>query len=151
MALGLGLAMGLNFASGFLNGVQSSNKYLQQSAIYQQQADIYRRNAALTRLNGARNEDILRAQNRAYLSRSRAAAGEAGMGESATMMSLLASSASALEQNVLDARMNVESEAENYLYQAALAEENNRIMRKKSKNAFRSGLVSGISSSLGLL
>lgn len=149
MSLGLLFATaGINFASGFFRGVGESNAAYYKADDYNQQADILRKNAYLTRLNGARNEDVLRTQNRAYLSRATAAANETGMGESPTMMSAFATSLSMLEQNVLNERYKVESEAENYLYQANVASYNARQMRKKSRNAFRSSLISGISSAL---
>jgi len=148
MALGLGVIAAINFASSYLNGVKNRNQALQQANSYAQQADIFRQNAAKTRLNGALNEDVLRAQNRSYLSRGLAAAGEAGMAESPTLMSLLSTSASALEQNVLNQRYQTESEAENYLYQARVAEYNAHQNRKKSRNVFKSGLINGIGSAL---
>ena len=151
MTVGLGVAMGVNFANGFLNGIRNRNAALLRVADYRQQADIYRRNAALVRLNGARNEDIMRAQNRRQIASNFAAAGEAGMAESSTMISALATSAAMMEQNVLNARYQTESEAENYLYQSRVAEENMRRAQKKSKNAFRSGLISGINSAFNLL
>lgn len=151
MVLPIGVSMGLNFASGLLGGIAQSNKANAQAASYKQTAANYRQNAAQTRLVGAMNEDILRAQNRANLARSYAAAAEAGMGESPTMMSAMATNASALEQNVLNARYQTETEAENYLYQARVAEANARNAKKKSKNLFNSGLISGISSALSVL
>lgn len=151
MALNIAVAMGLNFASGFLKGIGESNAAKVEAANYAQQAVIYQRNAAVTRINGARNEDVMRSQNRAYLANAAATAGEAGMGESPTMVSQLATSGAALEQNVLNQRYQTESEAENYLYQARVAEENARQAKKKSKNKFINGLVSGASSALLLL
>lgn len=137
-------AIGVNFASRFLQGVADSHKAAVQAADYREQANIYRRNAALLRLNGAINEDIMRTQNRAYTARSSAAAGEAGMGESETFATALATTAAALEQNVLNARYQVESEAMNYLYQANVAEENARQLKKKGRNYFQNGLMNGM-------
>lgn len=139
-------AIGVNFASKFLQGTADRNKAYAQAADYAEQANIYRRNAALLRLNGALNEDVMRSQNRAYTARSLTAAGEAGMGESETFATALATTAAALEQNVLNARYQVESEAANYLYQANIAEENARQLRKKGRNYFQSSLMSGITS-----
>ena len=143
-------AMGINFASKFLQGVAEQNKALSSANTYLQQADIYRRNAALTRLNGARNEDVMRQQNRAYVARSRAAAGEAGMGESETFAQALAKTAAALEQNVLNARYHTESEAMNFLYQSQVAARQAQQMKKKSKNLFQNGLISGIYGALDI-
>ena len=148
--LELGALAAAQFASGFLQGVQQSNQAKRQSYYYQQQGNVYRQNAAITRLKGAINEDVSRAKNRAYLSRAVAAGGEAGMAESPTFTSALSSTASALEQNVLNQRYQTEVEAENYLYQARIAEENARIMRRNSGHAFRNGLISGITSAFGI-
>lgn len=140
----LAVAMGVNFASNFLKGIGESNQATRASQIYAGQADIYRKNAARVRLLGAYNEDMLRAQNRAYVSKARATAGEAGMGESETYATALAHTAAALEQNVLNARYKTESEAMNYLYQASIADENARQMKKKSRHRFQNALISGI-------
>lgn len=151
MSLGLlGLAMGVNFAKGFLSGLKDSNDAYMSARDYDYQAEIFRKNAETVRLNGAINEDIMRSKNRAYISTGVAAANEVGMGESPTMMSALAYTGSLLEQNVLNERYRVESEAENYLYQARVMANNARQMRKKSGNIFRSGLINGINGALGI-
>ncbi|MBO5038008.1 MAG: hypothetical protein J6C85_00920 [Alphaproteobacteria bacterium] len=141
-------AVALNFASGLIKGAQQSKSYKAQAKLMEQQAAVYRKNAALLRRNGARNEDIMRSGNRAQLSRAAAAGGEAGMGESATFASGLATTAAALEQNVLNARYQTESQAENYLYDARLTEEKAKLLRKRSENSFRNGLIGGINSAL---
>lgn len=151
MVLPIGMVMGLNFASDLLGGIAQSNQQRAQAQVYKQNAANLRHNAKQTRLLGAINEDILRAQNRASVARSAAALSEAGMGESATAATALAGSASALEQNVLNNRYQTESEAENYLYQARLAEANARAAKRKSKNLFNSGLINGISSALTVI
>lgn len=151
MVLPIGVTMGLNFASGLLGGIAKSNQARATAAVYKQNAANYRQNAAQVRLIGAMNEDIMRAQNRANLSAATTAAAEAGMGESPTMASAVATTAAALEQNVLNARYQTESEAENYLYQARVADAEARRAKKKSHNLFRSGLISGISSAISVL
>lgn len=151
MVLPIGVAMGLNFASGLLKGAAQSNKAKAEANAYRQSAANYRHNATKTRLSGAVNEDILRAQNRANLARSSAALSEAGMGESPTAASALAATASAMEQNVLNSRYQTENEAENYLYQARIADANARALKKKSGNMFRSGLINGISSAFSVM
>ena len=143
-------AMGINFASGFLKGVEDSNRASVQAQNLWQQANIYRRNAALVRLSGALNEDALRSQNRAVIARSATAGGEAGMGESETFATALAATAARLEQNVLNSRYQTESEAMNYLYQAEVAEVSARQQKKKSKNLFQSGLMNGIYSAFNV-
>ena len=143
-------AMGINFASNFLKGVDDSNKASVQAQNSWQQANIYRRNAALVRLSGARNEDALRSQNRAVMARAATAGGEAGMGESETFASALASTAARMEQNVLNSRYQTESEAMNYLYQANVAEAAAHQQKKKSKNLFNSGLINGIYSAFNV-
>ena len=150
MSLSLGALMGVNFASGFLNGVKQSNAYRQSAYDYRLQAAAFRRNAYLTRLSGALNEDVSRAKNRAYLAEANAAAAETGMAESPTFVSALASSASALEQNVLNDRYATESQAEHYLYQSRVAEANARMLKKRSRNVFQNGLISGIGSAFGV-
>lgn len=142
--------MGVNFASHFLQGIGESNQAAKVSQIYAGQADIYRKNAARVRLLGAYNEDILRAQNRSYAAKARAGAGEAGMGESETFATALAHTAAGLEQNVLNARYQTESEAMNYLYQASVADENARQMKKKSRHRFQNALISGIYGALNI-
>ena len=151
MSIALGVAVAINFANNFLEGVKQSNETAKKGTYYSNQANLYRQNAARVRLNGAMSEDISRAKNRADLSRSSTAVGEAGMGESPTFLSLLATTSGVLEQNVLNNRYAIESEAENYLYQSRVAEENARVMKKKSANAFQNGLMNGISSSFNLL
>ena len=150
MTLFTGALMGINFATGFLDGVKQSNAYRQSAYDYRQQAAAFRRNAYLTRLSGALNEDVSRAKNRAYLSNATASAAEIGMNESPTFISALSSSAAALEQNVLNDRYYTESKAENYLYQARVADANARMLKKRSRHAFQNGLISGIGSAFGV-
>lgn len=142
------IAAGVNFASGFLRGTQESQQYEKAAANYRQQAQLYRKNAHISRLKGSLNEDNMRSQKRAYLAQASASSGEAGMADSPTMATSLATSSSAYEQNILNRRYEVESEAENYLYQARIADENARQMKKKSRHSFNNGLVGGISSAL---
>ncbi len=139
---------GISFASGFLSGTQEQQAYRQKAQQAYREAAIYRKNAATVRLNGALNEDSMRAKNRATMAVSSAAMGEAGMGESPTTTTALATSASAMEQNVLNTRYQTESEAENYLYQARTAEENARRYKKKGRNSFMNSMLSGASSAL---
>lgn len=144
--LGVGAVLGLEFASGFMESLQKSNEASANAQYYAQQANLYRRNAQIARLNGSLNENISRSQQRMLIATSSAAAGEAGVGESPTTVSALATSMSVLEQNILYDRYRVESEAENYLYQAKMKDENARQMRKKSKNRYTNALLGGITS-----
>ena len=89
------------------------------------------------------------AKVQAKLALNNAAAGEAGMGESPTTTTALATTSAALEQNILNERYRVESEAENYLYQARLAEEQARQHKKAGKNKFMNSMLGGLTSSLG--
>ncbi len=148
MTWGVALAAGVNFAAGFLKSRSEGDAYRVQAANYQQDAALYRRNARLARQAGAYNEDVSRAQQRAVRAMGAAAAGEAGMGESATTATALMTTYNAFEQNILAARYQVESEAENYLYQARVADENARQMKKKAKHKYRSSILGGISSAL---
>lgn len=141
---------GLNFAAEFLKGKVEGEPYKVQAQMYQQDAAIYRRNARLARLTGAYNEDIYRSQQRAVKAKSMAAAGEAGVGESPTTVTAVMTTYNSLEQNILSERYQVESEAENYLYQARVAEENARQLKKKAKHKYRSALLSGVSSALNV-
>ncbi|MBQ8750168.1 MAG: hypothetical protein IJZ30_00845 [Alphaproteobacteria bacterium] len=145
MAYATAVIMGLNFASNFLKSEQERQYYEAQADIELQNAEILRKNAYMTRAIGSRNEDVSRAQNRAYLAGNMAIAGEAGIGESPTLLSAISSSAMALEQNVLNDRYKVESQAENYLYQARVAEENARQLKQKSDNSFASSMLSSVS------
>ena len=146
MALGIGVMMAYSFASSFLQSKLEENNYDSMIQKYNNEANIYRLNAKNVRLNGALNEDVLRAQNRAYVANSRALAGENGMGESPTMMSSISNIAGALEQNVLNQRYKVESLAENYLYQANVLDANTRVLKNKKSNAFTRALLdAGIS------
>ena len=109
-------------------------------------AEIYRRNAQILRQKGAFNEDLLRAQKRATLAENSAVLSEVGMAESPTSVSHLATTSSALEQNILNERYAVETEAENYLYQSQLALNNAKNVKSKGRNAFVSNLIGGMSS-----
>ncbi|MCM1324636.1 MAG: hypothetical protein NC218_10980 [Acetobacter sp.] len=151
MSLGLAAAVGVNFAAGFLKGRNEGDEEKAKAATYLQDAELYRRNARIARLTGAYNEDIARSQQRAAVAKSAAAAGEAGMGESTTTMTALMTTYNALEQNILSARFQVESEAENYLYQARVADENARQANKKAKHKYQQALLSGASSALSAL
>ena len=142
------IATGLSFASDFLRGVDESHQYKMAGANYEQQAQLYRKNAHISRLKGSLNENNMRSQKRAYIAQATASAGEAGMAESPTMATALATTSSAYEQNILNKRYEVETEAENYLYQARIADENARQMKKKSRHSFRNSLIKGISSGL---
>lgn len=144
MAVSAGLIIGLKMASGFLRSMRNSQQYKVMAEEELQNAELLRQNAYITRVSGARNEDISRAKNRAYIASNSAIAGEAGMGESPTTMTSLAYSAKVMEQNVLNDRYMVESEAENYLYQARIKEENARMLSKKYKNSFGSSLLSSV-------
>ena len=141
------IAAGINFASGFLKGKQEEYEAKVQAKLALNNAAIYRKNAARVRLNGSLNEDMMRSQKRAAVAA--AAAGEAGMGESPTTTTALATTSAALEQNILNERYRVESEAENYLYQARLAEEQARQHKKAGKNKFMNSMLGGLTSSLG--
>lgn len=140
------ITSGLGFASEFLKGTQEQYQYKQAAASYEQQAELYRRNAHISRLKGSLNENNMRSQKRAYMAQANASAGEAGMAESPTMATTLATSSAAYEQNILNKRYEVESEAENYLYQARVADANARQMKKNVRHSFRNSLIKGISS-----
>lgn len=137
------------FANGFANSLKQSQQAKAQAQMYQQQAELYRRNARNLRRTGAMNEDVMRSQQRTSLAQGAAAAGEAGISTSPTYIASLATASGALEQNILNNRFEVESQAENYLYQAAIADENARQMKKKGKNRYFNALMSGNASALG--
>lgn len=118
-----------------LKGKQEEYEAKVQAKLALNNAAIYRKNAARVRLNGSLNEDMMRSQKRAAVASAAAAAGEAGMGESPTTTTALATTSAALEQNILNERYRVESEAENYLYQARLAEEQARQHKKLVKTS----------------
>jgi len=139
----------MSFASGFLNGLSDSSSAKSAVKQYQQEAAMYRSKAAQARLAGALAEDAARAQNRAALAEKSALLGEAGMGESPTTTTALTTTAVNLEQNVLNQRYQVESEAENYLYMARVADYNASAAKKKSKKRFQNAFMSGVNSVLG--
>lgn len=151
VAQALLIKAGVNFASGFLKGKEEQNQYEKKAQLALQNAQVYRQNAANIRLSGAQNEDALRSQKRATVASASAAAGEAGMSESPTTTTALATTSAALEQNILNERYRVESEAENYLYQAMVEEANAKQYRKEGQNRFSGNLLSGLSSSLSSL
>ncbi len=151
VAQALLIKAGINFASGFLKGKTEQNEYETKAQLALQNAQTYRKNAQNVRLSGAYNEDALRSQKRSTIASASAAAGEAGMGESPTTTTALATTSSALEQNILNERFKVESEAENYLYQALIEEANAKQYKKEGQNRFSGNLLSGLSSSLSSL
>lgn len=151
VAQALLIKAGIDFASGFLKGKEEQNQYEKKAQLALQNAQVYRQNAANIRLSGAQNEDAMRSQKRATVASASAAAGEAGMGESPTTTTALATTSAALEQNILNERYRVESEAENYLYQAMVEEANAKQYRKEGQNRFSGNLLSGLSSSLSSL
>ena len=140
------LVAGLAFTSSFLSGLGTYNQAKAQASSYKQQAEIYRRNAQILRHKGALNEDMLRSKKRASLAQSYAALGEVGMSESPTTISHLATTSNALEQNILNERYAVETEAENYLYQSMLSLGKAKQAKSSGRNAFVSSMVSGLSS-----
>lgn len=141
MTQNVALIYGARFVSNFLKSEMERRKYLMEAETEIQNAEILRANAQNIRYVGARNEDIVRSQNRAYLAQNRAIANEAGIGESPTLVSSLATAANALEQNVLNDRFKIESEAENYLYQSKISMENANQLKRKYKNSFGSSLL----------
>lgn len=144
MAYNIAVIAGLKFASNMLKSEQERQQYLTMAETELNNAEILKRNAFSVRAVGAMNEDIARSKNRAYIANNSAIAGEAGISESPTTMSALATSANALEQNVLNERFRIESEAENYLYQARIAESNAEQLKKKYHNSFGSSLLSSV-------
>ena len=150
MVANIAALAGLKFASGFLSSYKDSYAAKAKANEYLQNAALFRRNALIARRNGAFNEDIYRSQQRAAMAQSAAAAGELGLSSSPTTATVLATSYRAMEQNILSARYQVESEAENYLLQASVAEENARQAKRKSKNKLGSAILGGVSSLAGL-
>ena len=144
MAYNIAVIAGLKFASNMLKSEQERQQYLTMVETELNNAEILKRNAFSVRAVGAMNEDIARSKNRAYIANNSAIVGEAGISESPTTMSALATSANALEQNVLNERFRIESEAENYLYQARIAESNAEQLKKKYYNSFGSSLLSSV-------
>jgi hypothetical protein len=142
---------GINFASEFLQGLKAAEASKQYATQYANQAAVARQNAATVRQNGAINEDTMRSSQRAEVAEQRAAAGEAGMAESPTTALAVATTAAKSEQNILTERYKVENEAENYLYQARVADENARVQRKKARNLFTNSVISGIGNAFSLM
>lgn len=151
VAQALLIKAGVNFASGFLKGLSLKNDEDTQAQLHLQNAQTYRQNAQNVRLAGSLNENSMRSQKRSAIASSLAAAGEAGMAESPTTTSAVATTSSALEQNILNQRYQVESQAENYLYQAMIEEENAKQRKKQGQNQFNSSMLSGLSSAITTL
>lgn len=144
MPYSIAIIAGLKFASNMLKSEQERQQYLVMAQTELQNAEILRQNAYKLRRNGAINEDFSRSKNRAYIANNSAIAGEAGIADSPTTITALATSARALEQNILNDRFKIESEAENYLYQAKIAESNARQLERKYNNSFGSSLLSSM-------
>lgn len=144
MSASVAAIFALKFASSFLRTTEQNQQYRLEAENELQNAEILRLNAHLIRRSGAINEDVARAQNRAYIAEKTAIANEAGIGDSPTLMTALGTTFSALEQNVLNARFEVESEAENYLYQARVKEANAKALKKKA-NSFENTLLNTVS------
>lgn len=150
MSVGLGAMAAINFANGFLGGLKESKAYKEKASSYYQQAANYRQNAANIRMQGVIGEDAQRFKNRAALARTQALLSENGMAESPTALSSVATTLSDMEQNLFDRRYQNETRAQNSIYQAGLAENQARAAKKKSHNAFQSGLINGISSAFSV-
>lgn len=110
---------------------------------YDTNAEILRRNAAQKRLETSMNEDLVRSENRRRLSAARAAAGEAGMLDSATALGALGQMAADEEQNALNLRYAGETEAVNYMNQANLQNYYGKMAKANGKNAFKMSFLSG--------
>lgn len=145
MSLSLALATGVGGAFQLLKK-RNEEKY--DTSAYRQNALEYRHKALVTRQQGAMAEDRIRYQNRANLARQSATQGEAGMGESPTTLLALATSATQMEQNALDQRYQTETAAQNYLYQANIADAQRKMLKKKNNNAFMTSFLDSFSSAL---
>ncbi|MBQ8678065.1 MAG: hypothetical protein IJ529_06315 [Alphaproteobacteria bacterium] len=108
---------------------------------YDMNADILRQNAARKRVETSLNEDIVRSQNRKQLAKARAAFGEAGMITSATTTGVLGQMAGEQEQNAFNLRYAGESEAANYMNQAALQDYYGRSAKANGKNAWKMSMI----------
>lgn len=132
-------------AATVAQGYQSYQEGKQQKKAYDTNADILRRNAAQKRLETSINEDTQRSENRRRVSAARAAMSEAGILNSATSTGVLGQMAADAEQNVLNYRYAGESEARNYMNQAAMQNYYGKTAKANGKNAFKmSFLNSGI-------
>lgn len=123
----------ISAAMKFATKLGEKDAYREQAAAQMQQAAVYRRNAMIVRQNGSLKENSMRSEKRATVASMSAMAGENGMGESPTTVTALATVSAGMENNILYDRFRGESEAENYLYQARIAEEQASNLKKKSK------------------
>ena len=117
-----------------------------QQKAYDKNADILRQNAARKRLETSLNEDMLRQENRKQASKARAAFAEAGMATSATTSGVLGQMGAEMEQNVLNQRYAGETEAVNYMNQAAMQNYYGKSAAAQGRNAFKMSILkAGIS------
>lgn len=130
-------------AATVAQGYQSYQQGKQEKKAYDTNAEILRRNAAQKRLETSINEDTQRSENRRRVSAARAAMGEAGILNSATSTGVLGQMASEAEQNVLNYRFAGESEASNYMNQAAMQNYYGRAAKANGKNAFKMSFLQG--------
>ena len=132
-------------AATVASGYQSYKEGKEQQKAYNINADILRQNAARKRLENSLNEDILRQENREKLSKARAAMNEAGIITSATTTGVLGQMGAEQEQNVLNQRYAGETEAVNYMNQAAMQNYYGKAAAASGRSAFKmSFLKAGI-------
>ena len=132
-------------AATVASGYQSYKEGKEQQKAYNINADILRQNAARKRLENSLNEDILRQENREKLSKARAAMSEAGVITSATTSGVLGQMGAELEQNAMNMRYQGETEAVNYMNQAAMQSYYGKAAAASGRNAFKmSFLKAGI-------
>ena len=141
------VALGVAAAAATLaQGYSSYQEGKEQKKAYDTNAEILRRNAAQKRLETSINEDAQRRDYRRRLSAARAAMAESGALDSATSVGALGQMAADGEQNVLNYRYAGETEANNYMTQAAMQNYYGRVAKANGKNAFKMSFVNaGIS------
>ena len=128
-------------AATVASGYSQYKQGKEQQKAYDANANILRQNAARKRMETSLNEDILRQENREKMSKARAAMGEAGMITSATTSGVLGQMSAELDQNALNLRYQGETEATNYMNQAAMQNYYGKVAAAQGRNAFKMSFV----------
>lgn len=116
---------------------------------YREQAKRIADNESQLRLEGAINEDRTREQNRQAISGMRAMLGEMGMEGSETATASLSQDIASAEQNALDLRYRVNTEANNLAQASSDASFMAKETKKNARNQFYMSLIQGVGDGMG--
>lgn len=115
----------------------------EQKEIADANAKILEANADQKRLETSINEDQKRKENRQILARNIVAAGEQGMGQSATTLGYLGQQATTLDQNALNLRYEGLSAATRLDNEAMYSRFQGKVAKQQGKRAFQLSFLSG--------